>query len=133
MSLKLFKSKKKFLYLKAGIYIFLIVFSIAGLVYLNFYLKVRNINIEFFDEKSENKDIKEYLNKELRSKANNFLGYLFLDKEELTARTHSEYFMVSGLEVSKNFRLDLSVAVRRTKNSSTPVFLKKKVFWLTAC
>jgi hypothetical protein len=115
MSLKLFKSKKKFLYLKAGIYIFLIVFSIAGLVYLNFYLKVRNINIEFFDEKSENKDIKEYLNKELRSKANNFLGYLFLDKEELTARTHSEYFMVSGLEVSKNFRLDLSVAVRKNQ------------------
>jgi len=115
MTLKLFKSKKKFLYLKAGIYIFLVISILAGLVYLNFFLKVRNINIEFFDEKSENNEIKEYLNKELRSKANNFLGYLFLDEEELAAKTHGEYFMVSGIEISKNFRLDLSVAVRKNQ------------------
>jgi len=115
MSPRLFRSKKKFLYLKAGLFSVLILGAIAGLIYLNFYLKVRNINIEFFDEKAENQEIKEYLNNILRDEAGSLFGYLFLDKESLTTKTHGEYFMVSGLEVSKNFKLDLSVSVMKNQ------------------
>jgi len=108
------RNKKKFP-IKIFVVFFLIIFSLGLLIYLNFHFKTRNINIEFFDEKAENVDIKNSLNDLVRKNSNSFLGFVMLDEKNITKLLHDNYPIVGDIQISKSYKMDLSVSVKKNE------------------
>lgn len=95
---------------KLGLIIFIFFVSICGLIYVNYFFKVRNINIEFFDGQ-ENAEIKNYLDETIRRESNSFWNYIFLDPEFLTKLVRDEYQVVDNVKIAKKINLNLNVKV----------------------
>lgn len=87
---------------------------IFAAIYFNNHFKVRNINVTFFDDKTENSDIKNFTQNLVQQNADTFLKYIFLSEDDMTKKVHGEFEIVSSVDISKNFNMDLNVVV--TKN-----------------
>lgn len=83
--------------------------------FLNYYFGIRDANIIFFDEKPENVEIKNFTENILKKNAGNFYNYLFLDEKEITQIIHKEFAIVSVINISKSFSLDLNVVIKKNE------------------
>jgi hypothetical protein len=101
-------------FIKYFLYSCFIVLPIASIVYLNYIFKIQSIQIEFFDQKEENEEIKQYVINRILRNGNSFLNYVFLDQEILTKEVHEEFQMVREVRVSKN--LGFGVEAKISKN-----------------
>lgn len=69
------------------------------------------MNITFFDEKQENADIKVYITNLVSQKGNTMIGFLSLDDEEITNIVHTEFPIVSSVNLGKSYNLNLNISV----------------------
>ncbi len=110
------RRKKSFLYnptfIIATLSILLFFFL---LIFLNFFLKPKNINITFLDEKAENSEIKSFTENLLKENSKTFLNFIFLDEENISQKVHKEFSIVSEIKISKKINLDLNVVVSKNQ------------------
>lgn len=98
-----------------------LILTIFGLVilcvfiFLNFFLKPKNININFLDEKSENREIEDFTGKILKENSNTFLEFLFLSEENISQKVHKEFPIVSSIKISKKINLELNAVVSKNE------------------
>lgn len=124
-----YKSKKWWQYLnifgiefglKFWSFFSVIVLILSLLVFANFSLKVNKVNIDFLDSHAtdqqtinENREIKNYLEQQIRKEANSFIKYLFLNKSLITKLVRDEYQIVDEIHFAKKINLDLNVKVSK--------------------
>ena len=110
-----FKQKQRLNFLsKKSLLITFFVFVIL-LIVLNYQLKVKNINIEILGDSPENPEIESFIEKTVRNKANTFVNLIFLNQDNLTKEVHDEYEVVGGIEMSKNYKLDVNLVVKKNE------------------
>jgi DNA-binding transcriptional MerR regulator len=109
------KKKANYFNYKSLVIIFSIILVIFGLVFLNFHFKVKNISIEFFDQVTENQDIKNYTEDLARKNANNLLSYIFLDEDMLKKLIRDEFKIVGGVKISKSYNLNLGITISKNQ------------------
>ncbi len=107
--------KKIFLHLNWIIFSVAFFLFIILLFYLNFYFSVKNINISFFDEKTENLEIQNFTIDLVKKESGNFLNYIFLDEEIITEKIHKEYPIISKVKISKSFQRDLNIVISKNE------------------
>lgn len=107
--------KKTILFSKHFFFFLLFIVFVFGIIYLNFYFKIRNVNYTFFDEKSENVDIQNFTSDLLQKQANNFLSFLFVDENDVYEKLHREFPIVSKVKISKNFSMNMNVVVSKNE------------------
>lgn len=93
----------------------LVLVLLCLLTFLNFYLKPKNINITFFDDKTENAEIKNFTEELLRKNSNTFFSFLFVDEDDISKQLHKEFQIVSKVKISKKINLDLNVVVSKNE------------------
>jgi hypothetical protein len=114
-------------FIKYFLYSCFIVLPIASIVYLNYIFKIQSIQIEFFDQKEENEEIKQYVINRILRNGNSFLNYVFLDQEILTKEVHEEFQRVFSLDMD-NFSLEEKInAAKKTAKEYNCIVLLKTV------
>lgn len=109
------KQKKFFLNPFFLVSSFSVLFLFCLCTFLNFYLKPKNINITFFDDKAENVEIKTFTEKIIKDNSNTFLNCLLLNEEDISSKLHKEFPIISSVKISKKINLDLNVVVSKNE------------------
>ena len=97
-------------YKKNGIRIYVVIFVflflVAAVIYLNYNFGVRKVEVEFFESvgvSPENILIKNYIESEVRKNSKTFLDLVFLDSSIITKLVRDEYELVNRIDVDKKF------------------------------
>lgn len=107
------KKTHKF-WLFVSLYLFFLFLSLVGIVYLNFFLKVKTVSIVFFDNAPENHELQNSIEGLIRREGSSFYNFLTLDEKIITKIIRDDFQDVSKIKISKKPNLDITVTV--TKN-----------------
>lgn len=73
------------------------------------------MHVGFFDDKEENRELQTGISDMLRQKGTSILNYLLIDDDKVSVELHKEYPIISKVDISKTFGMDLNVSVKKNE------------------
>lgn len=109
------RKRNKILFIKYIFTFFALIIFILTTLFLNTYLKPRNITVNFFEESQENSEIKSYVESLVRNNSFTFWKFVFLREEKIGSQVKKEFPAVSSVKISKRMNMDLNIVISKNQ------------------
>lgn len=107
--------RKKTSSIKFFVYLFLLIFVVVSTFFVNQFLGVDKVSVQFLDEERGNNELKSYVELEIRNNASTFLDFILLDEEVITKLVHDEHQIVSEVKIAKDYKLGVNAVVKKNE------------------